>query len=72
MYPTALLVFGLLGNAYIVEGRIKEVKDDLKVLKNNIKGLKTSVDGLVARQDNMDQIDMSMAARIVKGCGEKS
>ena len=53
-YPAALTACGLIGNAYILGGQIKDVKDDLggqiHDMKGDMKDMKDDIRDLIRRQ----------------------
>ncbi len=63
VYPAALTAFGLVGNAYILGGQIKDVKDDLggqiKELRGDMKEIKGDIRGLIRRQTELEIHDGS-------------
>ena len=71
MYPATLLGIGLVGNYYIVDGQVREVKYDLKQLSRKVDGVVKGMADLVLRRDQQDLADMSLAAEIFKDCAEK-
>ena len=62
-YPAALAACGLIGNAYILGGQIKDVKDDLggqiKDVKGDMKEMKDDIRGLIRRQTEREVHDMA-------------
>ncbi|MCJ1252257.1 hypothetical protein MMC24_000061 [Lignoscripta atroalba] len=63
VYPAALTTFGLIENAYILEGQIKDVKDDLegqiREMKGDMKVMKDDVSGLLRHQTDLGTTDMA-------------
>ena len=74
MYPAALTAFGLVGNAYILGGQIKDVKDDLggqiHEMKGNMKEIKDDIKGLIRRQTELEVQDMARVEKLVMDCGK--
>lgn len=75
VYPAALTMFGLIGNAYILGGQIKDVKDDLggqiKDMKGDMKDMKNDIRGLIRRQQELENHDMARVQKLVMDCGKK-
>lgn len=73
VYPAALTAFGLVGNAYILGGLIKDLKDDLggqfKEMKGDIKEIKHDIRGLIRRQTEREIHNMARVQRLVMDCG---
>ena len=76
-----MTAIGLWGNAFILGGQIKEVKDEIKEVKHEVKDVKDElggqikevkhyIKGLIARQTEMELHDMSVAAKLFKDCGK--
>ena len=78
MYPAALTAFGLIGNAYILGGQIKDVKEDLggqiKDVKDDLGGqiheMKDDIKGLIRRQTELEVHDMARVEKLVMDCGK--
>ena len=78
VYPAALTMFGLIGNAYILGGQIKDVKDDLggqiKDVKDDLGGqireMKGDIRGLLRRQQELETHDMARVEQLVMDCGK--
>lgn len=75
MYSAALTAFGLIGNAYILGGQIKDVKDDLgdqiHEMKEDMKEMNDDVRGLIRRQTELEIHDMARVEKLVMDCGKK-
>lgn len=78
IYPATLTLIGLIGNAYILGGQVKEVKDDLQGMKSDLQwvksglqGVKSDVEALLARQTDIGRRDMSIAEKILRDRGKK-
>lgn len=68
-------MFGLIGNAYILGGQIKDVKDDLggqiHELKGDIKDMKNDIRGLIRRQLELEVHNMARVEKLVMDYGKK-
>ena len=65
VYPLAWTALGIIGNAYIVGGQLKDLKDDLSGQMKEIKGDFNEVVTAVELRE------MSFAEKLLKGCGKK-
>ena len=67
-------MFGLIGNAYILGGQIKDVKDDLggqiREMKGDMKDMKGDIRGLLRRQQELETQDMARVEKLVMDCGK--
>lgn len=76
VYPAALTAFGLVGNAYILGGQIKNLKDDLEgqihEMKGDMKEMKGDVRGLIRRQTELAIHDMTQVEKLVMDCGKNN
>ena len=74
IYPAALTALGMIGNAYILGGQIKGVKDDLGVQMGETKGdhreTEHDMKSLTARQTEMKIRDMAVIEKSFKSCGK--
>ena len=72
VYPAALMMLGLVGNAYILGGQIKDVRDDLRDdIGGRIQEVKLEVKSLSARQAMTEMHAMALAEKLLMDCGKR-
>ena len=64
VYPATLTVIGLVGNAYILGSPTQEVKAELQEVKRDVRAI-------TVRQNEISVRNMSIADKLLRGCGSK-
>lgn len=71
IYPAALTLVGIVGNAYVLGNQVQEVKDDVKGIQKEIKSMKVDIRGLLLSQKELEAQDMAMVQKLVMDCSNK-
>lgn len=78
-YPAALTTFGIISNAYILGGQIKQVEHDLGALIDKVERhlgaridkIDHKITDLIRRQTEFEIQDMARVQKLVMDCADK-
>ncbi len=79
VYPAAITASGIAGNAFILGGQIKGIREDVtdqlkevkEDIKEQVKDVKDDIRELLHRQTELEIHDMARIQQLVMDCDEK-